>query len=128
MTIRRKITATAAALGILSGACLATAAPAHAGTSIGTTYNAKTHIWYKYYASTDKFCIMQNEKVNFEATAIFSSSTREISAAKKGVWKCVNVKTAYGFKEGSKQYFTLRMIRHHGVSGPTRPSSGFLRV
>lgn len=105
---------------LVAGAVL----PANAGTSIPATYNGGSHISYKFYASTNTFCIKKYEihdssaQVSFE----FDGDRRYvIHTSLPDNWKC-GVLTDHGMREGQRIKFTLAMywnseIQHSRSSG-----------
>jgi len=125
MNLKRSITTATLAIGLLAGGSLAAAAPAQAGTTIGTAVNAKTHIKYTYYASTDQFCISKASGAPHTIGVRFynSSGTRlgTLSWYDSGTRACLNLKKAFGVKEDAKLKFTL-------FNSAGKTSSGSLKV
>lgn len=130
MSIRRKIATSAIALGVLGGAGLAVAPAAQAGTSIGATYNGASHVYYKFYASTNTFCIKQKGKKNTAAVDLYPSgkSSYGIQTAANNKWGCEKLTSKYGFKEGNKVRFKLWMYRNSDFKKVHRDSAGFIRL
>lgn len=107
MTIRRKLTAGALAFGVLAGATVASAAPAAAGTSIGSSYNGASHVYYKFYASNNTFCIKKTAGTAYRAFVRFPGYVR-LSTNVPNQWTCIRL-TDWGMKEGHSASFTLSM-------------------
>jgi hypothetical protein len=106
MSIRRKLTTSAIALGVLAGGGLAAAPAAQAGTSIGSTYNGASHIYYKFYASTNQFCAKHTGKNQTHEVAFYN----------------------HGIKEGDRIKFTLQMSQTKPFKLLYKKSVGYVNV
>jgi hypothetical protein len=108
MSIRRKVTTAAIALGLLAGGGIAAAPAAQAGTSIPATYNGASHIYYKFAASNNKFCVKPGARGYADVRFYRGGKRIWGTASSRRIWTCVAL-TKHGFKEGEHATFKLRM-------------------
>jgi hypothetical protein len=129
MSIRRKLTTSAIALGVLAGGGLAAAPAAQAGTSIGSTYNGASHIYYKFYASTNQFCAKHTGKNQTHEVAFYKNGKWKDSIFHTGrnEWTCSKL-TDHGIKEGDRIKFTLQMSQTKPFKLLYKKSVGYVNV
>lgn len=125
MSFKRKMSAVLMSLALVTGTAVAGAAPANAGTSIGSTYNGASHIYYKFYASTNQFCIKQNVGSGYTAAVVFYVDGKALIQFGSGAYRdyrCIDL-DKYGDVEGERVTFKLYMM--HGSGHVFRSSTGY---
>jgi len=131
---RKKLTAAALTLGLALGGAVVAAGPASAGTSIGATRNGATQLSFKYYASTDDFCLDAPSSVSHgnvffawpdspKGSGVGGTSTVEPDDG----WKCWDLKKL-GFEEDERVRFMLISRPDQFDMSKTATSYGYLRV
>ncbi|WP_404291103.1 hypothetical protein [Glutamicibacter arilaitensis] len=116
MSFKRKLSAALLSLALIGGTAVAGAAPANAGTSIGSTYNGASHIYYKFYASTNEFCIKQKVGRGYTANVAFYVNGNALIQLGTGVfdsWSCIDL-DKYGKVESKRVTFKLYMMNSGG--------------
>ncbi|WP_418909029.1 hypothetical protein [Glutamicibacter endophyticus] len=126
MSFKCKMSAALLSLAIIGGSAVAGAAPANAGTSIPSTYNGGTGLYYKFYASTNTFCIKHNNPDGTAVAQFERGSTTHyfLYAAYGSGWNCANLTYNNPLNEGDYVKFTL--IMHS--DDPMRRSSGYITI
>ena len=133
--LKRKVLGSLAAFGVAGGIAVGVAFPAEAGTSIPTTYNAGTKIYFKYYASTNNFCVMQRVSKYHAARVTFDNPVGQFYFRNKlapGTWSCITLSEARGLKEAWTTKFALELFYKPTTSTVWKkvlgPSSGRVHI
>lgn len=129
MSIRRTIASSLLAAGLAAGATVVAAPAAQAGTSIGTTKNAKTGDWYKFYASTNQFCVKTTYDKYIAETKFYLSGKLKytLKSTKRDRWACATL-TKHGMKEGQRIKFALVAIWAPDGGHAAPNSYGYLTI
>ncbi len=128
MSFKKKLSAVLMSLALVTGTAVAGAAPANAGTSIGATYNGASHVYYKFYASTNTFCIKKKYDKSYTASVGFYSNGKfivSIGTDRFDQWYCKDL-DKYGSFEGKTLKFKLQMW--HKSKSVFRASNGYVFV
>ncbi|KSU65984.1 hypothetical protein [Arthrobacter sp. NIO-1057] len=112
MSFKKKLSALLMSLALVTGTAVAGAVPASAGTSIGATYNGASHVYYKFYASTNTFCIKKKTNTSYSAMVLIYKDGKQIYNLQTNMvneWACVDL-DKYAKVEGKKLTFKLSMF------------------
>ncbi|MGY5319778.1 hypothetical protein ACXA45_11145 [Neomicrococcus lactis] len=132
--LKRKVLGSLAAFGVVGGLAVGTAFPAEAGTSIPTTYNGGTRVYYKFNSTTNSFCVKQTVSSRHAPRVVFYGANGKVTLTIKArdVWDCLKLTNNIGLREGSRVRLGLSLLHKPYYTTEYRhvlgPSYGYVRI